>query len=117
MALWPDKAGQESSHPVTFTSPSQIHKAAVSDSSSAFGGETGVLGGGQGRAAPCPVILLYRQCHIHKATVSGEVFWGKVRAAFGGEVFSLGVRPGREEVTGDIRDPGTFIMVGSFVAQ
>ena len=117
MALWPDKAGQESSHPVTFTSPSQIHKAAVSESSSAFGGETGVLGGGQGRAAPCPVVLLYQQCHIHKATVSGEVFWGKVRAAFGGEVFSLGVRPGREEVTGDMRDPGTFIMVGSFVAQ
>ena len=52
MALWPDMAGQESSHPVTFTSPSQIHKAAVSESSSAFGGDTGVLGGGQGRAAP-----------------------------------------------------------------
>ena len=85
---------------VTFTSPSQIHKAAVSESSSAFGGDTGVLGGGQGRAAPCPVVLLYQQRHIHKATVSGELFWGKVRAAFGGEVFNLGVRLGWEEVTG-----------------
>ena len=75
----------------------------MSESSSAFGGETGVLGGGQGWAAPSPVVLLYRQCHIHKATVAGEVFWGKVRTAFGGDIFGLGGRLGWEEVTGDMR--------------
>ena len=106
MALWPDKAGQESSHPATFASPSQIHKAAVSESSSAFGGDTGVLWGGQGRAAPCPVILLYRQCHIHKATVSGEVFWGKVRAAFGGETAGLVGWLGLATAAGYIRGHG-----------